>query len=434
MRNPYVALLLVLSFSPFALADDPLATLRPGHPRLLLSEPDIPRLKALRQTDVRFDRLAREIEGDARTLLKESPVQYKKTGRRLLTISRLMLQRVLVLGLAYELSGDEVYAHRAETEMLAVAAFGDWNPSHFLDVGEMTAAMAIGYDWFYDTLKPETRAVFRRAIVEKGLRQSLDAKAPHNSWQQDENNWVQVCYGGLSLGALAIAEDEPELAAQILARARAGIGRGLKPYAPDGVYPEGPGYWSYGTTYQVMMIAGLESALGTDWGLKSSPGFLASAHAYAETTGPTGKLFNYSDGQEAGSAQPALLWFARVLNDPSILQAQKPYFPETPSEPSSRRPVALERKTRFQPLALLWWPPAGAFSAEPNNPRFWQGRGPNPLVVYRSSWTDPAALYLALKGGSAGLNHAHMDAGSFVLEADGVRWACDLGMQDYESL
>ncbi|HLP02362.1 MAG TPA: heparinase II/III family protein, partial [Opitutaceae bacterium] len=37
-------------------------------------------------------------------------------------------------------------------------------------------------------------------------------------------------------------------------------------------------------------------------------------------------------------------------------------------------------------------------------------------------------------GGSAGLSHSHMDAGSFVLEAGGVRWGIDLGMQDYESL
>ncbi|MGO8055721.1 heparinase II/III domain-containing protein, partial [Rhizobium leguminosarum] len=29
---------------------------------------------------------------------------------------------------------------------------------------------------------------------------------------------------------------------------------------------------------------------------------------------------------------------------------------------------------------------------------------------------------------------AHMDIGSFVMDADGVRWAMDFGMQEYESL
>jgi hypothetical protein len=54
--------------------------------------------------------------------------------------------------------------------------------------------------------------------------------------------------------------------------------------------------------------------------------------------------------------------------------------------------------------------------------------------MMRTSWTDPNAIYVATKGGSASINHAHMDIGSFIMEANGVRWAMDFGMQDYESL
>jgi len=144
-------------------------------------------------------------------------------------------------------------------------------------------------------------------------------------------------------------------------------------------------------------------------------------------------LFNYSDGGEGGSPQPALFWFARRTHDPSLLYTQARYFPEKHDE--AKDPALRDRETsRFLPLALLWWPEPGAFSAEPAQPRYWQGRGSNPLAIFRSSWTDPNALYLALKGGSASLNHAHMDAGSFVFESDGVRWACDLGAQSYDSL
>ncbi len=50
------------------------------------------------------------------------------------------------------MTGDPQFKDRAEQEMLGVAAFPDWNPPHFLDVGEMTTAMAIGYDWLYDVL------------------------------------------------------------------------------------------------------------------------------------------------------------------------------------------------------------------------------------------------------------------------------------------
>jgi hypothetical protein len=52
----------------------------------------------------------------------------------------------------------------------------------------------------------------------------------------------------------------------------------------------------------------------------------------------------------------------------------------------------------------------------------------------RTSWSDPDAIFLGFKAGSAHVNHAHMDVGSFVMEADGVRWALDFGSQSYESL
>lgn len=54
--------------------------------------------------------------------------------------------------------------------------------------------------------------------------------------------------------------------------------------------------------------------------------------------------------------------------------------------------------------------------------------------IYRSGWNSKNDTYLGIKGGTASTSHAHMDAGSFIYEQAGVRWAMDLGMQDYYSL
>jgi hypothetical protein len=54
--------------------------------------------------------------------------------------------------------------------------------------------------------------------------------------------------------------------------------------------------------------------------------------------------------------------------------------------------------------------------------------------MFRSSWTDPDALYLAIKGGSPGVSHGHMDVGSFVIDAQGLRWATDLGPESYHKI
>ncbi|WP_161554716.1 heparinase II/III domain-containing protein [Ereboglobus luteus] len=429
MRKPLAALFSFLLCSLFfpavatrAAADDPLLTLRKEHPRLLFTARDwavFDRRARNRANDPQFDALLAQLEKNARAILGAPALERKLTGRRLLGVSREALRRVLTLAVAHRSTQNDAFLQRAEQEMLAAASFDDWNPSHFLDVAEMTAALALGYDWLHEKLSPETRAIVRRAIVEKGLREGIDSKLRRNSWHRQENNWNQVCLGGLSLGALAVAEDEPALARDMLKAARAGIVNGLRPYAPDGVYPEGPGYWSYGTAYQVLLVAALESALGTDWDLCASPGFLASANTQLHLTGPTGKQFNFSDCGLQSFFDPILYWFSGKLNNP-VLAA----------------PPNLKSRERFLPLIALWWPDAGLAppNTEPGLPLAWKGEGKNPVAVFRSSWTDPNALFLACKAGAANASHGHMDAGSFILEADGVRWAIDLGMQNYESL
>ncbi len=402
--------------------------LRPAHPRLLVTPDDWARLAQRRAAEPDLAAYHETLLVAARGELAKPPATYVKTGRRLLWVSRTVLERVLLLSYAARTTGDEQFVRRAEREMLAVAAFSDWNPSHFLDVGEMTAALALGYDWLYDRLTPAARATIRQAIVEKGLREGLVATKSGKGWPKTENNWNQVCFGGLTLGALAVGDEEPAVASAILAAARKDIGNGLKPYAPDGVYPEGPSYWAYGTSYQVLMVAALESALGTDWNISASPGFLASAGAYLQTTGPTGRHFNYSDGSEKADFEPAVFWFAQKLHDPGLLLFERRQLA------TAKQLTAAVRGNRFAPLAALWWPPAGTATASPTLPLRWIGQGPNPIAVARGSWTDPDSFYLALKGGAAELNHAHMDAGSFLFDAGGVRWALDLGMQDYESL
>jgi hypothetical protein len=420
-----------VSDSPSSDNGSDLVRLRATHPRLIADAATWENLRARRATDLQLAALLTAIEGEARSILTQPPAEHRKIGRRLLDVSRLVQRRTLTLAVAYRVTGDTAFLRRAEDEMLAAAAFADWNPSHFLDVAEMTAALALGYDWLHGDLPPEARRTIRTAIVEKGLRPALDAIASPNGWPTTENNWNQVCFGGAVLGALAVGDEEPGIAGKILTQARTHTVHGMRAYAPDGIYPEGPSYWSFGISYSVLTIAALQSALGTDWQLAESAGFLASAGVFLQLTAPSGRFFNFSDCAEPGSIEPALFWFARRLGNPGLVTAQlealKPLIGKTsvdgfPGESG-----------RLLPLAAIWWPDRTADTA-PALPLRWHGRGSNPVAVFRSSWTDPNAFYLGLKGGAANLSHAHMDAGSFVFECDGVRWARDLGRQDYESL
>lgn len=397
-----------------------LAALPRTHPRLFLDARGETALRQRIASDPFLQSIQAGIVAEADRQLTAPPVQRVLIGRRLLDKSRTALSRVLHLATAWRLTGKAAYLDRARMELVAAAGFSDWNPSHFLDVAEMTTAVAIGYDWLYPALDDATRTLLRTAIVTKGLKPSLTAHA----WTRSNNNWNQVCNAGMTIGALAVAESEPALAADLITRAIKTVPVAMHEYAPDGAYPEGPSYWVYGTTFNVLLISALETTLGRDFGLSAQPGFLPTADYFLHVVGPSGLPFNYADaGRNSLAVAPAMFWFAARRQQPYLLWHELPGL--------EARATA-GRRDRTDPMLLLWLAP-GAARPTPPPDRSWSGGGPNPVAFHRSSW-DREASFVAVKGGSPSVNHAHMDVGAFVMDAGGVRWADDLGMQDYHSL
>jgi hypothetical protein len=397
-----------------------------GHPRLLVTADGLLELRKSLRVDPLRRSLAEAVTKQADGLLDVAPIKRQKQGRRLLGQSRRCVQRVLTLAMAFHLTGDTKYVERCEKEMLAVSKFSDWNPSHFLDVAEMTFALAIGYDWLYERLSEASRSQIRSAIIDKGV--ALPFNSRHKGWVRSRNNWGQVCHGGLTAGALAILEDEPDLAARTVHNALHNVTYSMAAYAPNGSYPEGPGYWSYGTSYNVLLIAVLESAMGTDFGLTKAPGFDVTGQFLSLATGPSGQFFNYADGGAGRGTQPSLFWFASRYSRPDWLLGEY--------ERLARDIERMRRSSgsgRLLPLALLWMND-GRDASEIRMPLHWYSEGETPITVHRSSWTDPKAVFIGVKAGSPSANHGQMDTGSFVLDADGQRWAMDLGAEGYHGI
>ena len=180
------------------------------HPRILLREGEENGIKSVIKADKAWDTVHQAILAESDALLPVAPVERIQIGRRLLDKSREALRRLFFLSYAWRMTHQDKYLQRAEKEMLAISAFSDWNPSHFLDVAEMTMAVAIGYDWLHHDLSANSRSIIKEAILKKGIEPSLDAK--YNSWLKATHNWNQVCNAGMTYGALAIYEDQPELA------------------------------------------------------------------------------------------------------------------------------------------------------------------------------------------------------------------------------
>ena len=165
-------------------------------------------------------------------------------------------------------TGDERFANRAWLELQSASQFPDWNSSHFLDTAEMTAAFAVGYDWLYDYLSDEQKSVIRQSIINLGL---LPARACYRGemdtiFVKAKMNWNLVCNGGIAMGALAIGDEEEELAGEILESGLRSIENVLPEYAPNGGWQEGLDYWKYATEYLTRWMSSLEASVGTDYG------------------------------------------------------------------------------------------------------------------------------------------------------------------------
>ena len=150
--------LLLLSF---AVEGQNLAIRQPGkelcqHPRLLFSKQEEQRVRDLFGTEPLLDSLRASLMREAERLLlvppQEDPRRKIKNTKDILPVSREQVYRMVNLALAYRLSGDRRFAEKAERELIHVCNFSDWDPVHYLDVAEMTTAVAIGYDWLYDCL------------------------------------------------------------------------------------------------------------------------------------------------------------------------------------------------------------------------------------------------------------------------------------------
>ncbi|MEO8614679.1 MAG: heparinase II/III family protein [Luteolibacter sp.] len=399
----------------------------PPHPRLF---GDTARLEVIKtQSDEVSQELLALLKSEAEKAQTLKPIVYPASGI-MFNEMRDVQGRILALSLQYRLTGEKHFFTEARQELLHLADLPDWGTSHFLDVGEASLAAGVGLDWLHDDLSPEDRDRIVRAIVERALRPSLEVPEGGGSWVNGDFNWAQVCHGGLVVGALAIAEREPVLARQIVERAVKNLDKVGATYAPDGSYAEGPSYWLYGTSIHVILIEALRTALGTSCDLEKFPGFLKTAGYKIQMMAPSGEDYNYSDYHNEHLNEPIMLWFARELRDSNIARGELAAI--------SRRLVkAVEDKhlaiSRHLPLELFWWDPTLP-SGQDLRARHWTASGVLPLAVMRSAWDDPNASFIALKGGTPNHSHAHMDVGGFILEADGVRWAVDLGTEDYDKM
>ncbi len=398
--------------------------LRRGSPRLILTPAIEKQLKKDLKSDEVVKNVYEAVKLNAEEIQKQPLLEREMEGRRLLGVSREMLYRMNILGITYRIDRDEKILNRINDEVTAVSNFSDWNPSHYLDVAEMSLAIALAVDWVGEDLPASTVELAKNALIEKGIKPSYNKKG-NTGWVDGNNNWNQVCHGGMIAASVVIAEQDPELAAKTIHRALEGMPHALEEYGPDGVYPEGSTYWRYGTSFSVLTASMLESAFGTDFGLADYPAFKESAEFRALSMAPSGWYYNFADcgDKRSENGDLTLAWFA-IKTGNGVYYEKNRFL---------RNPAEMGELSRWAGAGLVWLSQFDEDGGQPL-PLAWKGDGSNPVVFFRTEEGNPHNYYFGGKGGRGSVNHGNMDAGSFIFELNGVRWVVDPGNQGYHNL
>jgi hypothetical protein len=229
--------------------------------------------------------------------------------------------------------------------------------------------------------------------------------------------------------AVAGAPDLDDLVEEALAGARQSVKRALDALGNDGGWGEGPVYWGYMSRYLAFYLISLENAVGVVPEDLSPPG-LAETGYFPIYTLSGEKTFNFGDAGPIKLNAPQLFWLAERYDRPVFAGYQREMLGrgQPIGEPYRERTGNTGGANDWGVLDLLWYRP-GEVAPVSDLPldRVFDDAG---VATFRESWAS-GSPFVGVKGGDNSVNHSHLDLGSFVFDALGTRWACDLGGDDY---
>lgn len=261
------------------------------HPRLIFSNEDFKYMRDEiakgRAGNADVIALYETAKREADVSLKELPFAYNDMDAEdLFAFGYNTDVRLLSLALMYNLTGDMRYAIRCRQELTAVSSYENWHPLETADTGRMASAVALAYDWIYDTLSELDHRLIKNAIVTKGISQlindydgetisGLDRKdVLQRIWMWNSPyavNYWRFAVAGVGVSALAIID---ELEGEDLAMAERVLSQCLKDARPAmGLFVNemNSAEIEKCCRYYSLMIASYISATGSDFGFADSP-------------------------------------------------------------------------------------------------------------------------------------------------------------------
>lgn len=350
----------------------------------------------------------------------------------ILPISREEICRMIILGYAWQVTGEEKYAERAVAELEKVCSYDDWCTSHFLATAEMALAVSIGYDWFYDYIDNDLKIMLAEKVWDYAINSALN----DNHWfTWSKNNWNSICYSGIGIACMTFSEYDRESAAEFLSMCYENMPIAFENFTPDGVYAEGPGYSQSGMDAIVNFVATSKNFFGTDYGLSEIEGFRELGKFPVYITTPTG-VFNFGDNKARMCFTPSLHWYADEYDSP-LLSCYQMWDDAGEFVPDNTEKTEKNGSGKAAALSLLWYnreytTESSDISDEPKALYLESDLGQD-MALFRSEYLSETATFAGIKGGYNFINHGDLDIGTFVFDSMGERWAEELGPGAYDA-
>ena len=400
------------------------------HPRLFFSKSDEEKILQMVNEEPLLNNLISTLQERAGEILTLPLIEPDAEGKSNLSKSREHISRILTLSLAYRIFHDKEYASKyakkVEEELLNICSYKSWNPQHFLDVAEITTAVAIGYDWCFNALSSKTKNTVVESIQNKAFKPafSVYTNGDKSSWAKRETNWNVVCNSGLVSGALAIAESCPADAKRIIQNAVQYTPNNIKHFAPNGVYYEGPSYWNYTVTYLMLLIDNLQRNLNTDFGLSDMEGVNKTGKYYINSLSPANRIFNFADaGGTKATYSPVYFFFSNEYNQPELAEFYRNYLQEGFAEGNIHF-------SRFFFLSIPWYDETD-WDGKADTSRLNIFKGEPDILAFTSNNSNAGKLFFSAKSGDPDMPHNQLDVGTFIIENQNTRWGIDLGSENY---
>ncbi|MFN2416523.1 MAG: DUF4962 domain-containing protein [Pyrinomonadaceae bacterium] len=420
--------------------------LRGRHPRVYVTEEGLGRLRRRARTTHR--EVWRAALEQVRALRREpapAPAQERRAQNEVGI-------GIAEAALAYKIEGDGKYLDAAKRYMEAAVSYDVWGytynkPNVDLAAGHLLYGMGWGYDLLYHDLSEPERARYREKIARHARLLAAHYEPRRGRTFSYSQNHVFIPMAGLGVAAYALY-DEVEDAPAWAALARAVYDRTLATYSTDGYYYEGFEYWVFSTPWLVHYLDAHAHATGED--LYDRPGFRRMHTYVAHSMLPSGRyVFDFGDiyegpitragrGDEYKRANPG----GRFHTNYNILYRLAQRFRDPEAQGVAEWMKRLGHYNAENYWSLLWYEPAVRATpiGRQKTSHHFADHG---VVFWRSDWTERATAFAFKAGPPEGHHttallprlpdwhlssgHAHPDAGSFIIYANGKYLTGDSG-------